>query len=94
MDLPFSPEIIIGFLGEMAATEYAKTAGIFALAAWIHSGRVKSEIKAQCGPLTQAVREMGEALRQDLSVLSERTGKVEEGLSNLKNRVIIIETKE
>ncbi len=45
----------------------------FAVAAWIHSGRVKKEFVN----VTEAINGLGSALRQDLSALSERVGDLE-----------------
>lgn len=94
MDWLIDPEIIIGLLGEAFASDFMRSGAAFALAAWIHSARVRKEIRSQMEPLTQSIKDLGAALRQDLAVLSERTGKVEEGLTNLKDRVKTIETKE
>lgn len=52
----------------------------FALAAWIHSGRVKKEIKSQFSELISVVK-------ADLSIQSERMNNIEKGLTSLTTRV-------
>ncbi len=53
--------------------EISRTLIAFSVAAWIHSGRVKKEFKS----VTEAINNLGSALRLDLSALSERVGDLE-----------------
>jgi hypothetical protein len=87
-------ELLTRIFGDAFSKEFALFNAAFLLAAWLHGGRVRKEIRAQMAPLTQAIIDLGAALRQDLSVLSERTGKVESGLTHLNDRVKNLETKE
>lgn len=59
----------------------------FAAAAWIHSGRVKKEIKASFAGLSLAISELGETLKEDIRNHSDRIAKVEDGVQNISQRV-------
>lgn len=89
-----NPEALALLFGDTFVKQMTLFSAAFSLAAWIHSGRVKKEIRIQMEPLTKAIVDLGAALREDLRVLSERTGKVEDGLADLKDRINKIETKE
>ena len=56
----------------------------FALAAWIHSSRVKKEIKAQGTQFIDAVNNLTQALREDLRSQSIRIESVENRVHNLE----------
>lgn len=72
-------------------SQIAQAGFFFTLAAWIHSGRVKKEIKAQFEPLTAAINGVREALRQDLESQSKRISGIEIGVVNLTSRVDSLE---
>ncbi len=63
------------------------------IAAWIHSGRVKKEIKAQMGAMVDAINSLGDTLRKDMAADRERIGRVEMGFGILTMRLDKIETK-
>lgn len=86
-------EIIKSFLGEKISAEVAQWGIALIIASFIHSGRVKKEIRSQFEHLTGAIRELGSALRQDLNNHSDRIGAVEKNMSQLSERVESLESK-
>lgn len=86
-------EIIKAFLGEAISSEVAHWMLGLAIASFIHSGRVKKEIREQFVQLTDAIKDLGSALRQDLNAHSDRIGAVEKSVSQLADRVESIEQK-
>lgn len=61
------------------------------IASWLHSGRVKKEIKFQMESLVKVIDNLGLALREDLKIQSLRIEKVEKSLENMDGRVKHIE---
>lgn len=59
----------------------------FAVAAWIHSGRVKREIKTQVGALVIAINGLGEALREDMKKQSQRIDFVETEVTAMQSKL-------
>ena len=86
-------DILKNFLGEAISSQVAQWTLGLAIASIIHSGRVKKEIKLQFAQLTDAIRELGSALRQDLNAHSDRIGAVEKSVSQLSERIDGIENK-
>ena len=76
--------ILIGALGRAFEQDVVKWGLAFSLAAWFHSGRVKKEIKTQFSSLTDAIKEMGAALRQDMAMQAQE-------IKEVKARVSVIE---
>ncbi len=76
------PDHALSFLSEAASHQVTQNLFYFALAAWIHSGRVRKEIRF----LTQSISDLGAALRQDFSALSNRVGNVEENVAKIIER--------
>ncbi len=60
------PSALSGVLSEASQSEMAKYLFLFTIAAWIHSGRVKTEIAKSFDTLIQSINSLGSALRQDL----------------------------
>lgn len=79
-----SQEALKHFLGEAAQNQITQAGFFFTLAAWLHSGRVKKEIKSNFASLTEAINNVAESLRQDLKNHSNR-------LDNLTSRVETVE---
>lgn len=65
----------------------------FAIAAFIHSGRVKKEIANQMSTLVSALNSLGEALRQDMKKQSQRIDFVSSEVETLTSRVESLETE-
>ena len=82
------PNKVSKIFSETAQNQIAQAGFFFTLAAYIHSGRVKKEIKSNFEALTTAINQVAEAFREDLKKHSER-------LDNLASRVEVLEqTKE
>lgn len=60
------PSTVVGFMSDAAASEITRAGFFFLVAAWIHSGRMKKEIKANFVSLTDAINNVAVALRKDL----------------------------
>lgn len=84
-DAGIDQEVIRSFLGEAASNQITQAGFFFTLAAWLHSGRVKKEIKSNFASLTEALNNLADSLREDLKNHSSR-------LDNLTSRVQNIET--
>ena len=65
-DSPPDIEGIKSLFGEATQNELTKLAFLFTAAAWIHSTRVKKEIKENFTSLTTAINEVATAFREDL----------------------------
>lgn len=74
------------FFGEAASNQIAQAGFFFTIAAWLHSGRVKKEIKENFSSLTKAINDVASAFREDLKAHSEQ-------LKNLSSRVQSLEEK-
>lgn len=85
-------ELITKFLGEAASNQITQTGFFFTMAAWLHSGRVKKEIKANFASLTEAINNVAVSLREDLKSQSEIIGKHSGLLDNLNSRVQYVES--
>ena len=72
--------------GEAASNQIAQAGFFFTIAAWLHSGRVKKEIKENFSSLTKAINDVASAFREDLKAHSEQ-------LNNLASRVQSLEEK-
>lgn len=80
------PEQLKYIFGEAASNQIAQAGFFFTVAAWLHSGRVKKEIKENFSSLTQAINDVASAFREDLKAHSEQ-------LKNLSSRVQSLEEK-
>ena len=78
------PEFFQGVLTGALQSQVTQFGVAFALAAWIHSGRMKKEIGTQLSSVTAAINNLGTALRQDLAALSERIGQVESRMDKIE----------
>lgn len=62
----FAPDQVTKLLSETANNEIARAGFFFIVASWIHSGRVKKEIKLSFTTLTDAINNVATSLREDL----------------------------
>lgn len=65
--LNLDPSDVMHLLSEAAANQIAQAGFFFTLAAWLHSGRVKKEIKLNFIALTDAINNVAVTLREDLN---------------------------
>ncbi len=65
------PNTIVQHMSMVAQSQIAQTGFFFTLAAWLHAGRVKKEIKESFTSLTLALNDLSAALRQELKIHSE-----------------------
>jgi hypothetical protein len=79
-------EQVSAFLGETASNQIAQAGLFFTIAAWLHAGRVKKEIKDNFSSLTTAINGVAAAFKEDLKKHSEI-------LENLSTRVDMLEKK-
>ena len=74
------------FLSEAMQSELTKTLFIFTVASWVHSSRVRKEIRENFASLTDAINSVAEAFKKDLEKQREIT-------DNLSSRVKDLEDK-
>lgn len=82
--LEIEPELVKSFFSEAAQNQITQAGFFFTLAAWMHSTRVKKEIKLNFESLTTAINQLGEAFREDLKIQRDR-------IDNLAQRVQTLE---
>lgn len=70
---------VMAFLGDALSKQITQFTVAFSLAAWLHAGRVKKEIKAQFEALISVIK-------QDLNLQAERLGKLEGRMSKIENQ--------
>lgn len=81
------PEQVFGLFSAALQSQVTQFGIAFAMAAWIHSGRMKKEIASQLSGITAALNNLGSALREDLKRQSDRIETVEGGFKKLTSRV-------
>lgn len=81
---PDTAEPIIKLLSDTAQSQITQAGFFFTLAAWLHSGRVKKEIRENFLALTVSIDKVADAFREDLKAHGER-------LDNLTSRVTTLE---
>lgn len=64
--MDISPQFVVDHLSMAAQSQITQAGFFFTLAAWLHAGRVKSEIKLNFSSLTDALNNLGDALRNEL----------------------------
>ena len=74
------------FLSDAMQSELTKTLFIFTVASWVHSSRVRKEIRENFASLTSAINAVAEAFKKDLEKQREIT-------DNLSSRVKDLEDK-
>lgn len=83
--MSMNPVMLTEYLNEAAASKVAQFGFLFTLAAWLHSGRVKKEIKTQFEIITDAINNVAMALRQDLAAQTKRLDSLEDRLENIEH---------
>lgn len=83
---PENTDALVTLFSEAAHSEIAQAGFFFTVAAWLHSGRVKKEIRENFVSLTMAIDKVADAFREDLKVQGAR-------LDNLAARVTSLEEK-
>lgn len=81
---PEETETLLNFLSEASRNQITQAGFFFTMAAWLHSGRVKKEIKENFKGLTDSIDNVAKAFKEDLKAHSER-------LDNLSRRVHSLE---
>ena len=74
------PEGFVSHLSAAAANDVARYLVLFGVAAWIHSSRVKKEIRKSFESVTLAINNVADALRFDLR-------RVEGEMIGMKNEI-------
>ena len=95
---PESVHSVIGFLSEAMQSRIAQYGVCFAIASFIHSGRVKKEIKnnmvAFTAAMTTAIDGVSHALREDLKKQTDTLKGVSDKVDNVSKRVEVLEGKQ
>jgi hypothetical protein len=81
------PEAFQGVLGEALSNQVSQFTMAFTIAAWVHSGRVKKEIRTQVGGIISSIDSVAQTLKQDLAAQGKRLDGVENTVKTLANRV-------
>ena len=79
------PTHVINFFSDTAQSQIAQAGFFFTLASWLHSSRVKKEIKDNFSALTMAIQNLGGALRADLNRMQETLVDHGERLEDLES---------
>lgn len=66
--------------GDAVSSEFMRMLALFGVAAWIHSGRVRSEIRTQLQALTSV-------LREDLDHQKKIVGELRSDVSKIKDHL-------
>lgn len=75
-------EVLKILIGDAATSEFAKMLTLFTVAAWLHSTRVRREIRTQLSALT-------EVLREDLAHQKTVIAEVRSDVDTIKNHLKI-----
>lgn len=81
------PGVLSSLLGQALSHQVTQFTFAFSLAAFIHSGRVKKEIREQFSGLVDSIDKVRAALNQDLAAQNQRLAGVEVGMTKLAGRV-------
>lgn len=81
-----SAENIGTLLGTALGHQVTQFGIAFSIAAWLHAGRVKKEIRSQMESMIEAVDKVAKVLKEDLAGQASK-------LSELTTRVTTLETK-
>lgn len=77
-------ETVVNLLKESTQNQITQAGFFFTLAAWLHAGRVKKEIKENFNSLKESIDNLGLAFKKDLKAHNDR-------LDNLSERVETLE---
>lgn len=86
-----NPDGLTDLLSEAFSHQITQFSIAFSIAAWIHSGRVKKEIRNQFENIVGSIDNVASALKQDLAAQGARIISVENGLNQISMRVDAIE---
>lgn len=89
---PSKVEPLTKLLSDTAQSSIAQTGFYFIVAAWIHSGRLKREIKSNFSSLTLAITEATTALKKEIELQGKLIGQQGEILANTIGRVETLES--
>lgn len=92
LGINLSHEQVSTFMSEGANNQIVQAGFFFTIASWIHSGRVKKEIKNSFNSLTEAINNVASSLREDLKKHSEKIDNHTEVIHTLDSRVTSLET--
>jgi hypothetical protein len=81
------PGQVQGLLNDALSHQVTQFTIAFSIAAWLHSGRVKKEIKNQLSGIATSLDDVAKALRQDLQAQSTRIAAIEHGIGDIIVRV-------
>ena len=87
------PDAVMQLLSKTMSHQVTQFTISFTIAAWLHSSRVKTEIKNQFASVVSSIDGVTQALRQDLSAQAQRIGNIENGMTRLATRVDNLESK-
>lgn len=87
---PDTVDLLLKHLSEASRTEFAKSIFIFSLAAVIHSGRMKKEIRQNFETLIMSIDRVSATLREDLSVQAKRLDGISSRVDDLERKTIKI----
>lgn len=87
------PELIQKFFGEAASNQIAQTGFFFTVAAWLHSGRVKKEIRENFSILTDAINNVADSFKEDLKKHSNELANLSLRVQNVENNLNITKEK-
>jgi hypothetical protein len=81
------PNSFLTHLSLVSQNQIAQAGFAFTVAAWIHSGRVKQEIKLNFTCLTDALNNLADALRKELKEHSEQLASLRQDVQELQTQV-------
>lgn len=81
------PNVLVQHMSIIAQSQIAQTGFFFTVAAWLHAGRVKKEIKDSFTGLTESLNSLSAALRQELKIHSDKLADHANKLDNLGRSV-------
>lgn len=82
-----NPETFAHNLSQISQNQIAQTGFFFTVAAFIHAGRVKAEIRGAFASLTSSIDNLGNTLSKQLSEHSEKLEVHEKALASLSSQV-------
>jgi len=89
----FLDTLQVGLTG-LASSGGLNTTFSVVLAAIVHSGVVRKEIKSQVQKVTDSIDGVADALKKELTTQGGRISNIEQGVVKLSERVGVLEQKE
>ncbi len=87
------PNILVQHMSLIAQSQIAQTGFFFTLAAWLHAGRVKKEIKESFSGLTNSLNDLSAALQQELKIHAAELADHANKLDNLGKSVAVLQSE-